>query len=318
MKNYLLRTSAICLALGFAAAFAVGQDDTISAAAGDRYIVSARAGGVNYVEGTVGVVRKSGRSGLLLKGDTLNVGDRVSTAANGKVEILLNPGSFLRLGGTSAFEFNNTSLDELELRLDSGTAILEVYAADEFKVNVKTPSAAYSLVKSGVFRIDIPNARTSTLSVWKGAANVGEEHPVKAGRTATVSGENAVAIGKFDRDTKDPFDEWSKSRSKTLAQQTANLRRKDIRTSLMQGFLGGRWNFLNSFGLWLFLPAFWLWMEFAVWLWLWQRNELVVGYESSDVLTTESDWHRNWYRRRNGNRLEQRNSDVRIGENAQA
>lgn len=68
----------------------------------------------------------------------------------------------------------------------------------------------------------------------------------------------------------------------------------------------------------LFLPAFWLWMEFAVWLWLWQRNELVVGYESSDVLTTESDWHRNWYRRRNGNRLEQRNSDVRIGENAQA
>ena len=47
MKNYLLRTSAICLALGFAAAFAVGQDDTISAAAGDRYIVSARAGGVN-------------------------------------------------------------------------------------------------------------------------------------------------------------------------------------------------------------------------------------------------------------------------------
>ncbi len=254
MKNYLLRTSAICLALGFAAAFAVGQDDTISAAAGDRYIVSARAGGVNYVEGTVGVVRKSGRSGLLLKGDTLNVGDRVSTAANGKVEILLNPGSFLRLGGTSAFEFNNTSLDELELRLDSGTAILEVYAADEFKVNVKTPSAAYSLVKSGVFRIDIPNARTSTLSVWKGAANVGEEHPVKAGRTATVSGENAVAIGKFDRDTKDPFDEWSKSRSKTLAQQTANLRRKDIRTSLMQGFLGGRWNFLNSFGLWIYNP----------------------------------------------------------------
>jgi hypothetical protein len=66
---------------------------------GDRYIVSARAGGVNYVEGTVAVIRKSGRSGLLLKGDTLEVGDRVSTGANGKAEILLNPGSFLRLGG---------------------------------------------------------------------------------------------------------------------------------------------------------------------------------------------------------------------------
>ena len=113
MKNYVFRSFAICLALGFVAAFAVAQKDTISAAAGDRYIVSARAGGVNYVEGTVAVIRKSGRSGLLLKGDTLEVGDRVSTGANGKAEILLNPGSFLRLGGSSAFEFNTTSLDDL-------------------------------------------------------------------------------------------------------------------------------------------------------------------------------------------------------------
>jgi hypothetical protein len=110
------------LALGFVAALAVAQNDTISAAAGDRYVISAKAGGVNFVEGTVAVVRKSGRSGVLLKGDTLEIGDRVSTAENGKVEILLNPGSFLRLGGTSAFEFNNTSLDELEIRLDSGSA----------------------------------------------------------------------------------------------------------------------------------------------------------------------------------------------------
>src|SRR5213592_3800278 len=93
MKNYMIRAFAICLALGSCAAFGAAQNDTISAAAGDRYIVSARAGGVNYVEGTVAVVRKSGTSGLLLKGDTLEVGDRVSTAANGKVEVLLNPGS---------------------------------------------------------------------------------------------------------------------------------------------------------------------------------------------------------------------------------
>ena len=191
---------------------------------------------------------------MLLKGDTLEVGDRVSTAANGKVEILLNPGSFLRLGGTSSFEFNTTSLDDLELRLDSGSAILEVFAADEFKVNVKTPSAMYSLVKSGIFRIDIPADKTSTLKVWKGAATVGADNIVKPGRSVTASGTNDVAIAKFDKDGKDALDEWSKSRSKALAQQTASLRRQDIRTPLMQGFLGGRWNFLNSFGLWIYNP----------------------------------------------------------------
>jgi hypothetical protein len=191
---------------------------------------------------------------LLLKGDTLEVGDRVSTGANGKAEILLNPGSFLRLGGSSAFEFNTTSLDDLELRLDSGSAILEVYAADEFKVRVKTPSAVYSLVKSGVFRIDIPNDNASTLKVWKGLATVGEDNAVKSGRTVTASRTDAVAIAKFDRDQKDPLDEWSKTRSKALAQQTSSLRQQDIRTPLMRGFLGGRWNFLNSFGLWIYSP----------------------------------------------------------------
>jgi hypothetical protein len=103
-----------------------------------------------------------------LKGDTLEVGDRVSTAANGKAEILLNPGSFLRLGGASAFEFNSTSLDDLELRLDSGSAILEVYAG-RFKVRVKTRPRFYSLVTERSFSIDIPNDNNaSTLKVWKG------------------------------------------------------------------------------------------------------------------------------------------------------
>ena len=254
MKNCLIRTFAICLALGFVATLAVAQNDTISAAAGDRYVISARAGGVNYVEGTVAVVRTSGQSGLLLKGDTLQVGDRVFTSANGKAEILLNPGSFLRLGGGSTFGFNTTSLDDLEIRLDGGSAVLEVYAAAEFKVNVRTPSAMYSLVKSGVFRIDVPAEGASTLKVWKGVATVGTENVVKPGRTATASSSNSVAVSKFDRDTKDALDEWSKSRSKALAQQSASLRRNDIRVPLMRGFLGGRWNFMNSFGLWVFDP----------------------------------------------------------------
>lgn len=254
MKNYLIRTVAICLALGLLAALAAAQNQTISAAAGDRYVVSARAGGVNYVEGTVAVVRKSGKSGLLLKGDTLQVGDRVSTGENGRAEILLNPGSFLRLGGTSAFEFNTTSLEDLELRLDGGSAILEVFAADEFKVNVRTPSTLYSLIKSGIFRIDINGERTSTLRVWKGLATVGSDNQVKAGRTATAPSANSVAVTKFNRDEKDSLDVWSKSRSKGLAEQTASLRRRDIQVPLMRGFLGRRWNFLGSFGLWISDP----------------------------------------------------------------
>jgi hypothetical protein len=112
----------------------------------------------------------------------------------------------------------------------------------------------YSLIKSGIFRIDVPSDGASTLRVWKGLATVGTDNQVKAGRTAAASSANSVAVTKFDRDAKDSLDEWSKSRSKGLAQQTAGLRRRDIQVPLMRGFLGRRWNFFGSFGLWLYDP----------------------------------------------------------------
>ncbi|MDQ3800869.1 MAG: hypothetical protein M3384_15590, partial [Acidobacteriota bacterium] len=67
-------------------------------AASSIYVISAEAGGVNYVEGKVAVTRKADRSGYLLKGDELKVGDTVSTGTGGKAEILLNPGSYVTLG----------------------------------------------------------------------------------------------------------------------------------------------------------------------------------------------------------------------------
>ena len=240
--------------LTVAAAYA--QNDTLSAAAGDRYVISAKAGGVNFVEGTVNVARKTGRTGPLLRGDSLEIGDRVSTATDGRVEILLNPGSFLRLGGDSEFEFKTTSLDNLKLKVNRGSAILEVYAANEFKVSVATPSFTYSLIESGVFRIDVTSDRSSRLRVWKGVAKAGPSNEVKPGRSALASGPSDVTLAKFDRDKRDSLDLWSRLRSKELAKVTSKLRREDLRGTLMQGFMNRRWDAMNSFGLWIFDPRY--------------------------------------------------------------
>ena len=240
-------------ALLFACA-SFGQSGTIAAAAGDKYVISANAGGVNFVQGTVGVVRKTGKSGLLLKNDTLEVGDRVSTGADGMAEILLNPGSYLRLGSNSAFEFKTTSLDDLQLMIDRGSAILEVFAADDFRVAVSTSKTTFHLVRSGVYRIDAGTA-DGKISVWKGLAEVSgdADSVVNSGRSATVSNGNAT-IAKFDRGDKDALETWSKSRAKELARITSQLQRGDVRTALLSSFFGRRWNLYDSFGLWVFDP----------------------------------------------------------------
>lgn len=238
--------------LGVTAAYA--QDRTLRAAAGDKWLISAEAGGVNHVEGAVGIVRLNGKSGRLLKGDSIEVGDRVSTDSSGKAEILLNPGSYLRLAGNSAFEFKTTSLEDLQLKLDRGSAIFEVFATNDFRVVVNAPKSSVNIIESGVYRVDVLEDGTSRLEVWKGKAEVGGM-TVKGGKVA-ISANGPVAVAKFDRDEKDGFELWSKDRAKDLAKATDQLKNRELRTALMRSFLGGRWNVYDSFGLWIYNAQF--------------------------------------------------------------
>jgi hypothetical protein len=257
MKYKVWRSIAISLCIGVFCASVIAQNETLAAAAGDKYVISAKAGGVNFVQGGVTVSRPDGRGGRLVKGDGLNIGDKVSTSSDGKVEILLNPGSYVRLGGNSTFRFKTTSLDDLQLELDAGSAILEVFAAKEFQVVVSTPRAKYVLFETGIYRVDVSDDKTAQLRVWRGRAHVNDStDTIKSGRSVTSGLNTQIAVAKFDRDEKDALDDWSKSRGKDLAKISASFQRMSLRTALMRSFLGRRWNMYNSFGLWVFDPMF--------------------------------------------------------------
>jgi hypothetical protein len=230
------------------------QSETVRTAAGDKYLISAKAGGISYVEGGVVMTDKAGQMTRLVNGNFVETGERLETVADGRAEIMLNPGSYLRLGPNSAFKFESTSLDDLRINLSKGSAVFEVFAGDEFQVTVTTPASDFTLVRSGVYRVDVDSKASSTLSVWKGVAKAGgSTSEIKAGRAVTVS--NGVeSTAKFDRDEGDVLDTWSKARARETAKATAKLEKTAMRTSLMRSFLGGRWNVYESFGLWVFNP----------------------------------------------------------------
>jgi hypothetical protein len=238
-----------------------GQDRTLSAAAGDKYVISAEAGNVNYLDGTVNIKNIEGRSGVLLKGDRLKIGEVVTTTPQSKAEILLNPGSYVRLGGNSEFSFADTDLDNLRLELRKGSAIFEVYADEDYPVTVIAPKNSFAFIDSGVYRLDVDENGVGTLEVWKGKAAVGsaDGEKVKKGRTATIE-DGTASIEKFDRDDKDQLEQWSKDRSKALSKITSNLQ-KSLRGPLLNSF-GSRgfgafgWNVYDSFGLWVFDAQF--------------------------------------------------------------
>jgi hypothetical protein len=253
MKKSLLSAVAIAVFGLLFSSFVFSQDDKMVSAAGGMYVISAKAGDVNYIEGKVSIVRKDGKSGLLLINDKVEIGDKVSTGADGKAEILLNPGSFVRLGSNAEFEFQTTDLDNLKLRLSAGSAIFEVYADNEFKVTLDLPDAAIELTKSGVYRIDVLSNGSGKVTVWKGKVVVGEEE-IKAGKSAVIKGKSALAIAKFDRDNKDAFDIWSDLRAREAAKINKRLQRDALANSLLSAFNNGNWNLYNTFGLWVLDP----------------------------------------------------------------
>ncbi len=257
MKNLLSLFSALCVVALFASFSYAQNRDTVRSIAGNQYVISAQAGGVNMTIGEVSVQRKNLTSGYLVKGDSLEVGDKVVTAAGAKTEVLLNPGSYVRLGGNAEFEFITTDLDDLQLKLNRGSAMFEVYASDDFRVTVIAPGSRFYLIKSGVYRVDAFENGTSRIEVRKGKAQVGDidATSVKKSRSAVVNGRD-VAVSKFDRDERDDLEDWSRDRAKDLAKANAGLQRDNLRNTLWNGYRSSGWDTFNSYGLWTYSASF--------------------------------------------------------------
>jgi hypothetical protein len=215
----------------------------------EKYLISATAGGVNFISGEVS--RVGPQTGHLLKGDSIRVGESVLTGENGRVEVLMNPGSFIRVGPNSEFSFESVALDDLRATLKRGSAIFEVYATDRFQVIVTTPSGALTIADSGVYRFDLDQSGMGSFSVLKGKAKIaGRTDVIKEGREVQL-GSTAVAV-KFDKKLKaDELSMWSRDRSKELAKISSSLSGSALNSTLLSSFASGRFGLWDSFGVWV-------------------------------------------------------------------
>src|SRR5947207_141499 len=102
----------------------------------NKYVVSAKAGVVNLAEGDARVIRARpfAMPETLISGDELQSGDTVKTGKNGRAEILLNPGCYLRLGEQSevVFFFYNFTSDKVKIL--RGSVVLEALANDRLRL----------------------------------------------------------------------------------------------------------------------------------------------------------------------------------------
>jgi hypothetical protein len=240
-------------------------------AANAQYLISTKAGFVNRAEGQVYILRADSEDGDRERaslGAQMRAGDRLSVAARGFAEALLNPGSYLRLSENTEVRAVSVDLNSVRFELIKGSVIAEIGQIDKkTPIEIITPHGALTIAKAGLHRIDT-KASATLVAVRQGEIHLGtpgavaakQSFKIKSGKVATLTGSPQLSksdIAKLDKDAIDNFDTWSFNRAQALT--AANVKALSRSGSLTSG-----WYYDSFYNFYTFVPTrSWFWSPYG-------------------------------------------------------
>jgi hypothetical protein len=207
---------------------------------------------VNYIEGQVSVNgtplnRQQVGQAALQAGEVLDTG-------NGKAEVLLSPGVFVRTGSNSGIRMVSPELVDPRVEVTHGEVMVEVdQKLKDQRVDVLEHGADTALLKPGLYRF---RADAGTVEVIDGKAQVTENDHSKEigkGKEVALEGPSMLKPASFDRKAEDDLYAWSNIRSNYLAEVNASTARY-----IYMGYgpyWGPGWYWNPWFAAWSWMPG---------------------------------------------------------------
>jgi FecR protein len=218
-------------------------------------VISAHSGVIHYVEGDVSVDSTPVHPKFAEFPD-VKAGQLVATT-EGRAEILLTPGVFLRMAENSSVRMLSNALADTRLEVVSGAALVEVGELLEHNaITFVASGVQMELAKKGLFRID---ASPASLRVYEGQARVasGSEN-LTARKGHQIDLDSAkLADTKFETKDTDAFYRWSSRRAEYVAAANVISARVTSNSDYGSSFTSnpGAWSWNPYFGMFTFLPA---------------------------------------------------------------
>jgi len=190
-----------------------------------RGSVPPQPGTVNYIEGQAAIgsqalTDKSVGSARLAAGQSLST-------ENGRAEILLTPGIFLRVGDHSSVQMISPGLADTIVNLEKGRAMVEVAEIrPENNVRLGENGSSTQLLKAGLYDFD---ADRGLIRVFDGKAEVqtaGHHTEVKSGHQLALNAAGKLKSREFDKKAyMDDFYRWANLRASYLAEANVDAAR---------------------------------------------------------------------------------------------
>jgi hypothetical protein len=186
-------------------------------------VISAKSGLIYFVQGRA-AIESNGEGGVegsgpLTTGDVLRqlrTGETLFTE-RGRAEVLLNPGTVLRLGDRSRLRMDDVRITDACVSILSGSAVVTVSSLPKpDRVELNLGGSVVILSHVGVYRFDA-NGSQARLRVYNGQAEV---HRGTASAAVIVKHGRAVdlddlQIARFDTKEIDSLQRWAELRSRT-------------------------------------------------------------------------------------------------------
>jgi len=232
-------------------AFAVVLGCLMAGSLGAQNVISAKSGLINYSEGQVflgdsAVKQKVGEYPDVKTGQHLRTEE-------GRAEVLLTPGVFLRVAENSEIAMVANALSDTRIEIVNGSVVVEASEiSKENSVEFLVGGSRVELRKNGVFRIDASNpprirAYDGEIALFQN----GQQTAIKEGRQLLLT--SVPVTEKFSKDDTDPFFRWAGRRSGYVAAANLSAARYLHEQNSTTGMSG--WYYSPFIGMFTYIPG---------------------------------------------------------------
>jgi hypothetical protein len=210
-------------------------------AATTSFIVSTKAGVVNYVKGASTVKAAT----------TVAAGKIVATGPGGAVELLLNPGSYLRMGENTEVVFDKVELYDIAVRILQGSAIIESNGfTKEIPLAVTTGDLKMEIIKDGIYlfadgKVVIVDGKIRDAKngiVYNKGYQISDDQGYRAQKVKTFT---------------TALEQWSQQRDEQIAQANLNVARSLNKIpGVPVGSFQDVWLWYPAFGSFIYMPGY--------------------------------------------------------------
>lgn len=211
-----------------------------------------RPGLVNSVQGKVEMNGHSVRNNTIP--NRMLRPHEILATRHGDAEVLLTPGAFLRIGENSAARMTSETLEDSQVKLIRGKALLKADRVYKHTLSVMMDGATTRINHKGLYEF---NAQAKAIAVLHGKATVyqgGSQVTLKKGREVLLAQGQPLYARKFDKHAlkSGQLYRWSRLRDRYESQARQDLQQYVAQTGRWHG---PGWYWSHYWGFYAYLPS---------------------------------------------------------------